>query len=287
MPDSGYIDLHCHTTFSDGSFEPEDVVALAARAGVAVLAITDHDDVRSWERAGAAAQAAGIRLLPGVELSAEFEGREVHVLGYGLDPTHEPLGAALEEFHAARRTRAERMVRALQQLGFTITMADVAPAGYTGAIGRPHLARHLVETGQLRSVQAAFDRYLRRGRPAFVPKMVIDPVRACELIRDAGGVPVLAHPVYLNADDRIPALAKCGLGGIEVNHSGQTPSKRAKYAKLADRLGLVKTGGCDFHGAAKPDVHFGDVRTPLAWLPPVEAAIAAAQDAAGVGARLT
>ena len=287
MRAAGFIDLHCHTTFSDGSFSPEEVVRLATDAGVSTLAITDHDDVACWDRASAAADAAGLRLLPGVELSAMHRNTEVHILGYGFDPAHPGLLTALEEFRDGRRRRAERMIDVLQGSGFTLTVEDVVPNGYMGAIGRPHVARYLVASGQVDTVQHCFDRYLATGKPAFFKKVFLEMPRACALIRDAGGVPVVAHPKFFQAEQWLGELVNMGLGGIEVWHSAHTEGDRAKYLKYAERLGLVKTGGSDFHGDAKPDVYFGGVRTPAALLEALETAIVAAQEAAGTAARRT
>lgn len=285
MDQTSFIDLHCHTVYSDGSFSPEAVVGQAVAAGVTVLAITDHDELGYWERASAFAATASIRLIPGVELSARHRGKDVHILGYGFDPAHSALRDGIARYKAERYTRAERMVKRLQELGLAIEMSNIANGEDAGALGRPHLARHLYETGQVRSVQEAFDLYLAEGRPACMEKAYLSPTQACGMIRAAGGVPVVAHAKLNGVEALIPDLVEMGLGGIEVLHSQHDTVDRARLAETAARYGLVKTGGSDFHGAVKPDVHFGDVQTPLEWLDPLDTAIARAQD--GPGARRT
>lgn len=280
MATPDFIDLHCHTTFSDGSYEPEEVVQLATAAGVTTLAITDHDEVRYWDRASDAAEAAGITLIAGVELSIEFRGKEVHLLGFGFDPEDASLRDALQQFRDARRARGKRIIGKLQRLGLKLELDDVVPPDFNGAIGRPHFARALHRTGQVSSVQEAFDLYLANGKPGAEPKVLIEPERGCRLIREAGGVPVLAHPVFYHAEEWIGGLVDLGLGGIEVLHSSHSDADARLYTEIADRYGLVKTGGSDFHGAAKPDVHFGDVRMPTEWWEPLETAIGDSQAAA-------
>jgi len=281
MSTDGYIDLHCHTVFSDGSFEPEEVVEMAYAAGVSVLAITDHDDVACYPRAKAVTDARGMRLLSGTELSAQHRGADVHILGYGFDPFDGELQERLAEYRETRMTRAERMVEKLQAVGVDVDFADIPKPADGGAIGRPHLAQHLVATGHVRDVQDAFDRYLASGKPAYVDKQYLTPKQACDVIRDAGGVPVIAHPKLCGAKNWLDELVEAGLGGVEVLHSSHSAADIRDYAALADHFGLVKTGGCDFHGAAKPDVEFGSVRTPLEWLGPLDDAIAAARVSAG------
>ncbi len=275
MRSTGFMDLHCHTTFSDGSFTPEDVVGQAAAAGVTTLAITDHDELGYWERGVAAAADAGIRLMPGVELSAMHRGKDVHILGYGFDPADADLREALARFKDFRLGRAGRMIKLLQGLGLSIELEDITTPDQAGALARPHLAKHLFETGQVSSVQEAFDLYLADGGLAFQEKAFLPPEQACAMIRDAGGVPVVAHPKINGVETLIEDLVDMGLGGIEVLHSQHSLDDRERFAAMADRLGLVKTGGSDFHGAVKPDVHFGGVRTPLEWLEPLEAAFVA------------
>lgn len=287
MTRPGFLDLHCHTSFSDGSFTPEEVVDQAATAGVTTLAITDHDDVGYWPRAKAAADVAGIRLIPGVELSASHRGTDVHILGYGLNPDSVELRDDLAHYRNERASRAKRMVRLLQRLGLTIEFTDVLGLAEHGAIGRPHVARHLVNTGQVPSVQAAFDLYLGDGRPAYQDKAFLSPAEACAVIHDAGGVAVVAHPVIKGVDSFIPDLAAAGLDGIEVMHPQQDAGDRHRLGAYADEYDLLKTGGSDFHGTVKPEVHFGDVQTPLDWLAPLDEAIAAVQGAAGISARRT
>ena len=167
------------------------------------------------------------------------------------------------------------MVRRLQDLGLAIELENVATPDTNGAIGRPHLAKHLFATGQVSSMQEAFDLYLADGRPAYQDKAYLQPSEACDMVRNAGGVPVVAHAILNGVETMIEELVEGGLGGVEVRHSAHGPDDCARLTATAERFGIVKTGGSDFHGAVKPDLHFGDVQTPLEWLEPLDAAIAA------------
>lgn len=227
---------------------------LAAGAGVETLAVTDHDTLDGVAEAVAAGAAAGVRVIPGVELSVRAPSGSMHLLGYFRDPAPQPLGDRLQELRRAREERAAQMVRRLAELGAPIELADVrARAG--GPIGRPHLADALVAAGHARDRQEAFDLYLADGGPAWVPHRTLEPDEAVRLVLESGGAPVLAHPASLRmAPDALASfvqrLAAVGLRGIEVHRPDHTPERRDAYALLARRNRLVPAGGSDFH---RPD----------------------------------
>ncbi|MGH7718606.1 MAG: PHP domain-containing protein [Gemmatimonadaceae bacterium] len=265
-----FVDLHMHSTASDGSLPPDQVVAAARTAGLAAIALTDHDTVAGIEAARAAAVSLGVRVSAGVELSA-FEGtEEMHILGLHLARLAE-LDRQLVGLRAARRVRAERIVERLNALGVGITMDAVARIAGDGAIGRPHIARALVRGGFARDQRDAFDRYLGWGRPAFVEKQRLSVSEALGIIHGAGGIAVLAHPGVTGTRARLQALAGLGLDGVEVLHPSHSAEDIARLGALADHLGLVRSGGSDWHGAGAGDRVIGGMRVPFAWLEPQEA----------------
>jgi hypothetical protein len=257
------IDLHAHSTASDGVLAPAALVADAARAGVGVLGLTDHDSLEALPAALAAAQEVGVVLVPGVELSVgPVDGRDVHILGYFVDPGDRRLQERLSFFRAARLDRAARMVTALSEAGIDIALADVLALAEDGAVGRSHVARALVNGGHVASVDEAFERYLSRGRPFYHAKSATDPAEAVHLLVDAGAVPVLAHPGLSDADDLIPGLVAAGLVGIEAYHADHSPQDQARYEHVAHSLGLLVTGGSDHHGPGTPSAPLGSVDVP-------------------------
>ena len=244
------IDLHSHTTASDGQYPPEELLALAAAAGVTVLAVTDHDTVSGLARAEAAATLRGITLVNGIELSAFVDGRrEVHVLGHFLDRDNPELGAFSHKLRGERERRMEAMVIRMQELGLPVTMDEVREIAQDAHLGRPHLARVLVEKRYCSSTKDAFDRFLGDGKPAAVDRFKLSAADAISLIHRAGGTATLAHP-GTNRIERhdLEGLKALGLDGVEVYHSDHNPSVREKYLKAASVLDLVPTGGSDFHG---------------------------------------
>ena len=255
-------DLHLHTRFSDGTETPERVVELAREAGLSCLAITDHDNTDAFARAKAAADRLGLELLPGIEMSASAEGLEVHVLGFLFDLAHPGLRQHLAEQQARRVRRVYEMVRRLQAAGLALTAEEVLRIAGEGTVGRPHVARALLNRGYISTLAEAFDKYLGPDGPGFVPGSPLPPAQVIRVIREAGGIPVLAHPVYLKRDDLIEAFARDGLAGLEVYHSGHAPDLVRRYAALADRLGLLKTGGSDYHGDSKEGLPVGAVKVP-------------------------
>ena len=257
------IDLHAHTTVSDGTLSPTQLVELAAREGLAALAVTDHDHVGALAEARRAGARLGVEIVAGIELSVTHPEGELHLLGYLFDDEDPALLRTLEELRNHRTGRAARIVVRLRALGVDVTMEDVARearAEAGGSIGRPHVARALMRRGLVASVEEAFDRWLADGRPAAVPKRKMGAEEALRLVHEAGGVAVLAHPVTIRAEARGPLvrdLAALGLDGIEVVHSKHGPEERAAFSALARELDLVETGGSDFHGENKPDVALG------------------------------
>lgn len=257
------VDLHIHTTASDGTATPGEVVGEAQRIGLPVIAITDHDSVQGVAAAMTAAAALPLEVLPGVELSAAVNGsRDVHILGYFIDFTSPTLLDTLRDLRERRLERAREMVDALSAAGFGVTLEGVLAHAGEGAVGRSHIARALVEAGDVDSVEIAFRTLIGRGERFFVEKRLLSASRAVAVIREAGGVGVLAHPGVSRADDLVDDLVASGLGGIEVYHADHAPEERARYAAVARRLGLVATGGSDYHGPATRSSRLGSGECP-------------------------
>ena len=248
-PAASAVDLHAHTTASDGALTPPRLVALAVARGLRVLGLTDHDTVAGVEEALGAATGTGLRVIPGVELSAHVEAGEVHVLGYFLDPRAPALLDALARLRAARGDRARQMVAQLARAGAPVTHEQVLAIAGEGAIGRPHVARALVQAGHAASIDDAFERYLVRGRPGYVERYRLSPAAAVQLVRGAGGAPVLAHPhTVADLPALLPELVAAGLAGLECYYGDyDEPTTRDLLAEAA-RYDLVPTGGTDFHG---------------------------------------
>ena len=262
------IDLHLHTTHSDGSFSTRDVMAFAKQAGLTALAITDHDIVEGIAEATAIGAELGIEVVPGVEISSRLGESELHILGYFLNWTDPLLAQRLSSLRDSRHTRNPKIVQRLNELGIPITYEEVRALAGTESVGRPHIARLLMEKKFVTSAKEAFDRYLANGRPAFVDRELPEPAEAVRWIREAGGVPVLAHPTWVRTSaDGLRTLVRelktAGLGGIEVHYSTHTPSQTTEYLELAKQCDLLVTGGSDFHGVTKPDIEVGIGRGQL------------------------
>ncbi len=251
------IDLHTHSTASDGTEPPGEVVAQAARAGLDVVALTDHDTYAGWPAAREAASEHGIALVPGVEVSCSHRGVSVHLLAYLVDPEARGLRAELEHARESRVTRVERMVERMAADGIPITLGQVEAMATPGAtLGRPHIADALVASGYVRDRSEAFADVLRNGSRYYVSHYAPDPIRAVELVREAGGVAVMAHPFasgrgWTVKDSVIARMADAGLAGLEARHRDHTPEERQHAERLATRLGLFTTGASDYHGAGK------------------------------------
>lgn len=255
------VDLHIHSTASDGTQTPQTIVREAEAKRLRVIALTDHDSVEGYGPAAAAATT--VEVLPGVEISALVGERELHMLGYFVDVHEERLVEALRRARESRVDRAKQIVRRLQALGLRLGVADVEAAADGGAVGRAHVAAALVARGIVRDPQEAFHRYLRRGRPGFVERAKLSPQNVIQLIQDAGGVAVLAHPGLAGYDDGIPHLVEAGLGGLEVYHVDHSPAQVDRYLQTARSLGLLVTGGTDSHGpGGSSPVEIGQVKVP-------------------------
>lgn len=253
------IDLHAHSTVSDGTETPSEVVRAARAAGVDVLALTDHDAASGWEEADQAGREHGVVVVPGVEISCSWRGISVHLLGYLLDPRHPELAAELDRTRESRATRLEVMVRRLAADGYPVSYAEVlARAGDEASLGRPHIADVLVANGRYGSRDEAFADVLASGSRFHVSHYAPHPVRATELVRAAGGVPVMAHPFAaargrVVPDDVVVEMARSGLAGLEVDHRDHGEGQRQHALGLTERLGLLRTGSSDYHGAGKPN----------------------------------
>jgi hypothetical protein len=245
----GAVDLHTHTTASDGALAPRELVELAWRHGVRVLAVTDHDSTEGLAEAQAAAAACGgVTIVPGLEINCDVEGGEVHVLGYGVDHQAVWFQDFLRAQRAERVARVHRIAERLAELGMPIDPAEVFALVKEGSPGRPHVARVMVARGYVKSMREAFDRYLHTGGPAHVPRKRLTPGEAVAVILRARGVPVLAHPGVGGKDAMIPELIAAGLMGIECYYAEHSAAQRTTYLEICLRHDLVATGGSDFHG---------------------------------------
>ncbi len=261
------IDLHTHTTYSDGTFTPEELVRMALGRGVTILGVTDHDSTEGIADALAAAEGTGLEIVPGVEFSTVRDGQGVHVLCYWPDVDDEEFQSELRRLRDDRFTRGERMVERLQELGYPISFERVREIAAGGNIVRPHVAQALVEAGVVATVDDAFTpELIASGGRAYVEKHALDPLEALALIKRAGGVAVVAHPGLHEEglgvpDDLIEAMAEAGLDGIEAAHTDHTPDMERRYRDMARRLGLVATGSSDCHGTRYDPVRVGLVTT--------------------------
>jgi len=259
------VDLHTHTTASDGLHRPADNVRMAKEAGLAGIAVTDHDTVAGFAEAAEAGAKLGVEVVPGVEISTSYEGREIHVLGYFIDCSDPALLRRLVSQRRVRDARNEGIIARLNELGVALTLEEVVQEagrepGRDETIGRPHIAAALVRRGVVATAQEAFDRYLAEGKPAYVaPPDRISPFEAFAWIHEAGGAAIVAHP-GLYGDDRLPPLLLAGgADGLEAYHSDHAPEQEARYRELAERSGKLVTGGSDFHGARKGKVYHGPI----------------------------
>ena len=249
MLTAGGVDLHSHTTASDGTLTPRELVRLAAKHGVRVLAVTDHDSTEGLAEASAVAVLhPKLEIVPGLEINCDVDGGEIHVLGYFVDMKASWFQEFLRGQREERRARVHRMAARLAELGMPIEPAEVFAITKEGSAGRPHVAQVMVNRGYVKSVREAFDKYLRAGGPANVPRRRLAPAEAVRIIRRAHGVPVLAHPGLAESDGTIPELVEAGLLGIETYYPEHSVEQTRRYAELCARLDLVATGGSDYHG---------------------------------------
>ena len=258
------VDLHSHTIFSDGLLTPEELVARAVQKGLVALAITDHDSVEALPRALAAAP-AGLELVPGVEISTSLDGLDLHLLGYYVDSEHRGLLERLERFHGERRDRASAIVRRLATLGMPLDEEQVLASAGPGVVGRPHIATALVTAGYVLDFDEAFRRYLGIQGSAYVARPHFHPDEAIAMIHAANGVSVLAHPGPMLTDATVQRLVSGGLRGIEVWHPLHGGATTRRYRELVRVMGLIETGGSDFHGQPR-GTDLGDMAVPASVL---------------------
>lgn len=274
------IDLHSHTTASDGSFTPEELVCLAKQQGVTTLAVTDHDTIAGLPQALAEGERAGVEIIPGIEISCLYGMAELHILGYFISPDDPHLAPALIQYQASREERNPRIVQRLQDLGCDVTYAEIKAAAGSATVGRPHIAQALVRKGYVASIAEAFDRYLADGAPAYIPRLLPSPAEAIGLIRKTGGIPVLAHPAYTSRlkepfEQVCATLKGFGLLGIEALYSSHSRQQTDRYRSISQNQGLLVTGGSDFHGETKPNLMvgtgYGNLSVPPDLLEPMRA----------------
>ncbi len=251
-------DLHVHTTASDGTVKPSEIVKKAIEGGLKAVAITDHDTIDGIEEAyNEALKYKHFTLVPGIEISTTFEGQEVHVLGYFIDYNDANLIKKLQELKQQREIRGKKIIQKLEKMGIYISMEKLKNIVGNGTIGRPHIAQALVNSGYSKDVQMAFDKYLIKGSPAYVPRQKLLPSEAIDLIKKAKGITVLAHPIFLKDKEQILRVLNFGFDGIEVEYPNHSNEFRGWLNKVAKKLGLIGTGGSDFHGEIKA-VELGD-----------------------------
>ena len=259
----GCIDLHAHSTASDGSFTPSELVKLASFVGLSALALTDHDTVSGCQEAMDTARSIDFNLVPGVEISCDYDKFSLHILGYYIDYEHPPLIETLTQLKKFRSDRNLLLIDKLRELGIDIDYAEVKLLAGEDVVGRPHFAMALVQKGIVSTTQEAFDKYLAKGKPAYIDKKRLTAEEGVKLIRDAKGVPVLAHPgeyKFLQPKELrkfLEDLIPHGLAGMEVWYSTHSEQLSAEYLKLTEELGLIATGGSDFHGRSKPNIGLG------------------------------
>ena len=262
----GQVDLHVHSTASDGKFSPEEIVGKAAELGLQVMALTDHDSIEGIVPALRAARAfPDLKLIPGVEISTDMPEGQAHVLGYFIDFQGDNLKSALEMFRNSRERRARGMVDKLHGLGIDIEWERVQEIAGEGSVGRPHIAQALLEKGYISSFNEAFDKYIGQDGPAYVERDKMTPVEAVQLIKLGKGLPVLAHPFTINGPETmIPGLKEAGLIGVEAYYKDYTPDEIDTLVRLAAKHDLIVTGGTDYHGIDdRNEVILGGVDVPM------------------------
>jgi 3',5'-nucleoside bisphosphate phosphatase len=261
-----FVDLHLHTNFSDGTYTPEELAAQALRHRLKAVALTDHDTVEGCARMAAACLKAGIEFIPSCELTAEMDGHELHLLGYYLDTENPKLLAELARFQSVRQNRIREMVARLNEIDIPLRSDTVFALANCKAPGRPHVARALVQEEFCHNLDEAFERFLKRGKPAWVPKFKISAPDAITLLHGAGALVVMAHPGLNRTDDIIPAMVEAGLDGLECFHSKHSTPMTEHYMQLADEYHLLVTGGSDCHGKSKGKPLIGTIKVPYTHL---------------------
>lgn len=260
---SKYVDLHLHTTFSDGTDTYQELIAKARAAGLSAMSITDHDNVDVYDYAYPEAAAAGIELIPGIEMSSSIDGADVHILGYYIDTQNAELTEHIQNQKKRRNDRVYQTVERLKEQGLNVDPEEILELADGGTPGRPHVARVLVKHGLVSSFEEAFDKYLAHGRPAHIEGAKVGPAEVIGLIRRAGGIPVVAHAIYMRNDTLIELFVHDGLMGIEVIHPAHLPDHVNHYSAIAQRLEILRTGGSDYHGKLhKEGANIGSLKVP-------------------------
>ena len=249
---SGKIDLHMHTTYSDGFYSPTELVRKAHNAGLSVIALTDHDSINGIKEATIYGKELGVEVIPGLEISTDIDDKEIHLLAYFIDIDNEELQKYLSFFRDERYQRAKRIVRKLRNLGLSITLDDVWERANNCAIGRPHIAYTLVDLGLIGDYFEAFEKYIGDNGPAYERKIHVSPLSALKLINDAGGLCFIAHPGYMK-ESLLLNLIKAGIDGIEVIHPSHNENQISFYRGIVNQYCLLECGGSDFHGGKKAD----------------------------------
>jgi len=267
-----FADLHLHTAFSDGTYTPEELVKKAKAKGLSAIAIADHDSIEGIPLAIEAARDEDIEVIPGIELTAEYEGLEIHILGYFIDYKNKQLQEKLDSLAIIRKERIYKILDKLAELGIKIDPQVVFDISGSGTTGRLHIARALLKEGAIKSINEAFQKYIGDRCPAYVCGFRFSPQDAIELIRGVGGIAVLAHPYLLKRDELIPEFVKCGLQGLEVYYPEHTQAMINFYLEMAKKYNLLVTGGSDCHGKAKPEVKIGMIKLPYELVEKIKAA---------------
>lgn len=257
-----FADLHLHSVFSDGTSTPEELIDEAKKSGLSAVSVVDHDTVLAVDATVEAAKAKNIEVLSGIELTAEYEGLEIHILGYLIDCKNKQLLEKLDSLKKNRTERIYKIVDKLKEQGIKIKPETIFGLSSQGTVGRLHVARTMVKEGLVSSVFEAFQKYIGDKCPAYVLNFKLSPQESIELIKTAGGIPVLAHPYILNRDDLIPTFVDFGLMGLEAYYTEHSRSMINSYLGLAKRYNLLVTGGSDYHGSAKPEVMMGAAKIP-------------------------
>jgi len=270
---SSFVDLHSHSTASDGILPPDAVVAAAHAAGLRAFALTDHDTLAGVPLATVTGQALGVRVVPGVELSAHYGDGEIHVLALHVTRL-DLLESRLETLRAGRQVRASLIVDRLRELGLDLTVDMVMKEAGDASVGRPHIARALIRAGSVRDFREAFDRYLGSGRPGFVAKERLEVKDAIAMTHEAGGLAIWAHPGSDGRRERLEPLVEVGLDGVEVRHPSHLTEDVKRLGALADFFGLVRSGGSDWHGSVDGPRTMGSMKVPAEWLEKQDALVA-------------
>ncbi len=270
-----FADLHLHSRFSDGTYLPEELAAEARRHELATIALTDHDSVEGCAGTARACAAVGVEFIAGTELTAEQDGNELHILGYFIDTCSPRLLTQIAKFQVVRQNRIREMVARINRMNVPLSADSVFALANCRAPGRPHVARALVAAGLCTNQDEAFERFLKKNRPAWVPKFKMNGEEALDLIHQAGGLAILAHPGLNRTDDVIPRLVAAGMDGIECFHTKHSKPTTQRYLGLADRFHLLVTGGSDCHGQSKGQPVMGTVKLPYPYVEKLNARAAA------------